>query len=173
MLPGGVTRTSGAGSIRIMQRYGWMKVIVVMALAALGSGCDPGGAGASGVISLGQGVTTDGFTTLRICATPEPEVPPTSGFLDTCEILVNESVADIKFPHPYEITAGLGPSDHEKWRLVIFLTSDESSVKPESGEPFGLTLFSVGGCAAGEIDQYCGMTPGVDVTLLLGGGGGS
>lgn len=172
MLPGGVTRTSRADRIRVMQRYGWMKVIVVTALAALG-GCDPGGAGASGVISLGQGVTTEGFTTLRICATPEPEVPPTSGFLDTCEILVNESVADIKFPHPYEITAGLGPSDHEKWRLVIFLTSDESSVKPESGEPFGLTLFSVGGCAAGEIDQYCGVTPGVDVTLLLGGGGGS
>jgi hypothetical protein len=155
-----------------MQRYGWIKAVVLVGLAALGSGCDPGGAGASGLISLGQGVTTEGFTTLRFCATPEPETPPTSGFLDTCEILVNEKVADIKFPHPYELTAGLGPSEHPKWRLVVFLTSDETSVKPASGEPFGLTLFQVGGCVANEVEQFCGVTPGVDI-LLTGGGGGS
>ena len=154
-----------------MRRFGWIQAIVSMSLFALGSGCDPGGAGASGVISLGPGVTAEGFTTLRICATPEPEVPPMSGFLDTCEILQNEKVADIKFPHPYEISAGLGTSSHAKWRLVIFLTSDETSVKPESNEPFGLTLFSVGGCGAGYIEgEYCGVTPGVDVTLTGGGG---
>jgi hypothetical protein len=150
-----------------------MKGIVLVALVALGSGCDPGGAGAAGLITLGQGVNPEEFTTLRICATPEPEVPPMTGFLDTCEILQNEKVADIKFPHPYEITAGLGPSDHEKWRLVVFLTSDEASVKPESNEPFGLTLFSVGGCVANEVEQFCGVTPGVDVMLTFAGGGGS
>src|SRR5687768_3590965 len=134
---------------------------VVLSLVALGTGCDPGGAGASGVISLGPGVTTDGFTTLRICATPEPEVPPTSGFLDTCELLQNEAISDIKFPHPYEVSAGLGTTEHEKWRLVIFLTSDEASVKPAANEPFGLTLFSVGSCAGGSeyVDEYCGVTP--------------
>jgi hypothetical protein len=156
-----------------MRSSGWIKASLAMTLCALGTGCDPGGAGASGVISLGPGVTAEGFTTLRICATPEPEVPPTSGFLETCELLENENVSDIKFPHPYEISAGLGTTDHEKWRLVIFLTSDETSVKPTSEEPFGLTLFSVGSCGAGYIDEYCGVTPAVDVTLAIGGGGPS
>lgn len=98
-------------------------------------------------------------------------MPPTSGFLDKCELLLNEKVSDIKFPHPYEITAGLGTTDYEKWRLVVFLTNDEASVKPESNEPFGLTLFSIGSCGGGDyVEEYCGVTPAVDV-MLTGGGG--
>lgn len=152
------------------------KVGFMLALGAASSGCDPNGAGAAGVISLGAGVSTEGFTTLKFCAAPEPEEspegspegPPAGSFPETCEISQEVSLTDVKFPYPYEINAGLGTTEHPRWRLVVWLTADAKSTKPASGDPFALMLYSVASCGAG-VEQYCGLTSGVDLVLKTNG----
>lgn len=143
-------------------------VFLTLALCAASSGCDPNGAGAAGLVSLGPGVSTEGFTNLKFCAAPEPAEPPAESFPATCELSLDVSLADVKFPYPYEISAGIGTTEHDRWRLVVWMTADAKSTKPASGEPFGLMLFSVASCGAG-VEEYCGITSGVDLILQPNG----
>ncbi|WP_437806512.1 hypothetical protein [Sorangium sp. So ce1078] len=152
--------------------------LVMSALGATLSGCipfgDPEGPGASGVVSLGEGVSTSGLTTLRVRAIPasgEPfdsDNPRFTGPALAPEdrwITVNERLDGLTFPHPYQLGMVLGTTDKERWRLFAWLSAaDVDSDAPSSGEPYGTITFDVDECGSG-FDGYCTVTEGANVTI--------
>ncbi|KYF53359.1 hypothetical protein BE08_42950 [Sorangium cellulosum] len=154
--------------------------LVLSALAPALSGCipfgDPEGPGASGVVSLGDGVSTSGLTTLRVRAIPasgEPfdeDDPQFTGPAFAAEdgwLTVNERLDGLTFPHPYEVGDVVGTTDKQRWRLFAWLSAadvDVDSDAPSSGEPYGTITFDVDECGSG-FDGYCTVTKGVNVTI--------
>ncbi len=150
-------------------------VLLSLLLTAVGAaGCipfgDPAGPGASGNVVLGNGLTADGFTTLRIRALPddaqepfEPAAPvfpaPDGEELPT----LTEELAFVTFPRAYEIGEALGTTTHAHWRLFAWLAKSADEEAPTSGEPFGTTTFDLDGCD--PYGDYCQTVEGTDITI--------
>lgn len=152
-------------------------ITVALALSALGTiGCipfgDPEGPGASGNISLGEGVTTEGLATLRLSVAPEapfdPAAPsfPAAGGEGSTWLSSVEDLTTITFPHGYSVSDGVGTTPSERWHLFAWLSaspSRESQSQPASGEPYGRATFALDDC--GNFGDYCAVTEGVDITI--------
>ncbi len=129
-------------------------------------GCDPGGPGATGTISLAPDITTDGFSTLEIRGTPDDGKP-----ID----FVNPPAADpdwslslpldeFGLPFTYDIGPSIGSTPSEKWRMLAWLSVSGGGDGPKSGEPFGMTAFGLQSCGL-ILDDYCGKVPEVNFTI--------
>lgn len=178
------TTSDNAAARRSPRRFtgigrGCVLGFVMSAVAPALSGCipfgDPEGPGASGVVSLGDGVGTSGLTTLRVRAIPASGEPfdkndpqftaalaPEDGWLT-----VNERLDGLTFPHPYEVGEAVGTTDKQRWRLFAWLSAadvDVDSDAPSSGEPYGTITFDVDECGSG-FGGYCTVTEGVNVTI--------
>ncbi len=148
--------------------------LLSLATAGLG-GCvpfgDPAGPGASGEISLGAGVETEGFKSLALRATPasdgdfDPTAPSFrdadgegSGWYES-----RHDLAEATFPFEYSISETLGTTPHQRWRLFAWLSKGVDESRPASGEPYGTVVFEVEDC--GSFGDYCGVTRTVDLAI--------
>jgi hypothetical protein len=165
------------------------KTILVLMMAAVGTGCipfgDPEGPGASGSISLGKGADPSAFKTLKITAIADTGAPfdparpvftaPASAASETWEAS-NEDLTTVTFPHDYLSGDALGTTEVQRWRLFAWLSAQPEPIKrpdlgsnegaepfPMSGEPYGTTLFEVDGC--GSFGGFCSVTKGVNLSL--------
>lgn len=146
-----------------------MGLLSLVCLAALG--CDPGGPGAEGTISLAPELDASLYATLELRAFPEPEGEfdvldgaPTSG-----EIFVQRhDLADIEFPFEYLLGGGVGTTEFKRWRVLAWLSATKSDAElpngPVAGEWYGTATFAVKECG-GMFDGYCGVTGGVNLTI--------
>jgi hypothetical protein len=144
-------------------------------LAVLGvTACNPEGPGASGEVSLGSGVEPAGFQFFNIVATPadaqspfNPAAPsfPSASISAASEapFPVQDPLAGMTFPSPYKTGQSLGTSSQSNWEIFIWFSKSAGEAAPTSGEPYGVTAFTVSGC--GLAGGFCGVTAGVDVTL--------
>jgi hypothetical protein len=150
---------------------------LVLAVLAITTGCDPLGPSAEGVVSLGPGVEPAGATSLELRLVPErsTEFSPGDSVVtgNRCDngnafqngISASFAIADVTFPFAYDLSCGIGTSDHSHWRVIAFLhkgTQQAAVIAP--GEWFGTSDFTARGCGIG-IDGYCGVTTDVDVVL--------
>ncbi len=151
-----------------------VRSLVLVLVAALGAtGCDPGGPGASGEVSLGPGVEPAGFQTFNIIAAAEAQTPfdpaapvfPTTLAYesDAAPFPVQDPLAGMTFPSHYQTGQNLGTASQSSWRIFIWLSRSSAESSPSSGEPYGTTPFTVPGC--GVAGGFCGVTTGVDVTI--------
>ena len=140
-------------------------------LCSLAIGCDPGGPGAEGVISLGPEIDPADYSTLELRAFPDPEAGfdvsegvPAGGEL----FAVSHDLAEVEFPFEYLIGGGVGTTEFQRWRVLAWLAVAEPEAAgadgPASGEWYGTTLFVVDACG-GTVGGYCGLTKGVDFTI--------
>lgn len=156
--------------MKLLQATCFSALIAVLLAAA--AGCNPEGPGATGDITLGVDVEATGAKTLEIRAVPDddPAFNPASPRFPTEKSgelwKASAKISDIKFPYTYEIGETIGTSDQERHRVVAWLSSAGSGDEPASGEMYGTASFALAPC--GEvIDDYCGVTYAVDVTIEL------
>jgi hypothetical protein len=135
------------------------------------AGCDPGGPGAAGTISLDPAVDPTEFVTLQIRAFPDAEAgfDAADGVPQAGELYASSyDLSEIEFPYDYMIGGGVGTTEHRRWRVLAWLSATEPvdalPEGPASGEFFGTTLFMVDACG-GTFDGYCDLTTGVDFTI--------
>ena len=150
----------------ILMRIGFAALTCVVAI-----GCDPGGPGAEGTISLDSGVDATGYATLELRAFPEPEAgfDVASGVPADGELYVmSHDIAEVEFPYGYLIGGGVGTTEFKHWRVLAWLAEAESTdvpaEGPASGEWYGTTQFVVDECG-GAFGDYCSITNGVDFTI--------
>ena len=165
------------------------KTILVLMMAAVGTGCipfgDPEGPGASGSISLGKGADPSAFKTLKITAIADTGAPfdpahPVFTAAATAPSETwgtsNEDLTTVTFPHDYLSGEELGTTEVQRWRLFAWLSAQDEAIKrpdlgfndgaepfPMSGEPYGTTVFEVDDC--GSFGGFCSVTKGVNLTL--------
>jgi hypothetical protein len=127
-------------------------------------GCDPQGAGASGVIELGAGIDPRSFAWLEIRAYPDDNdafaadrIPLDGPVRDS------RPTTEVSFPYSYEVGEGVGTTPHEHWRMTSWLSND-SAARPKSGEPFCSVRFDVEPCG-GQYGDFCGVSNDVSCTL--------
>lgn len=158
------------------QPYKTLHSILGLALVAFcAGGCfgDPQGPGATGKISLGQGIVTDNFTTMHINVVPDdaqkPFDPKAPGFPDSLKSDVTTwaattvDFATVTFPYVYEVSDALGTTPHEHWRLFVWLSKSADEAAPTTGEPFGTTAFKIASCE--QYGDFCTVTQNVNVAI--------
>lgn len=156
-----------------MTRRRWLRGLAVvaasMALGMVALGCDPIGPGASGVVRLGEGVTAEGFETLEVRIFPATKKDWTiaDGVPAEGELHIQRyRLAGLSFPTVYEVSSGVGVSDEQTWRLLVWLSKEPiagAPSKPATGDPWGNRTFELLPCQG--FGGYCNVTSGVDVTL--------
>lgn len=133
-------------------------------------GCDPGGPGASGTISLGAGIDHSKFATLAIRIFPDARadfdpaapLPAASGGGPQAR---DEPLSALQFPYRYQLGEPLGTTPDRDWRLVAWLsraTGNVPAIAP--GDVFCTVRFQIAGCGL-FVGGYCGNTDGTDCTL--------
>jgi hypothetical protein len=126
---------------------------------------DPG-LGVSGTVELGQTADASGFVYLQIRAFQDDDETwdPTQA-LPEVEVAFSETrtlSGTGDFPAGYELNS-LGTVDKRRWRVLAWLSSEEGSEAPGSGDWWGTARFSFDGC--GSHGGFCDYIEGVDVTL--------
>ena len=157
-----------------MKRRHSFVVLAFGLLGLLAAGCDPGGPGVAGDVSLGASVSPAMFQTLIVRAVPDTgtafdpakpvfDVPPPAG--ETAWANTSAPLMGLTFPFPYSVGGGVGTTTQEKWRLFAWLSAgtDTAALGPKTGEPFGMTTFSVVSCE--QFGDYCQTTEGVNVVI--------
>jgi hypothetical protein len=149
--------------------YSFALLAVLLAAAA---GCNPEGPGATGDVSLGADVEATGSKTLEIRAAPDadPAFNPASPRFPSEKSgslwEASANISEIKFPYTYEIGETFATSDKERYRIVAWLSAAGGGEAPASGEMYGTATFALAPCGE-AIDDYCGVTHEVDVTIEL------
>jgi hypothetical protein len=156
-------------------------------------GCDSNEPGAEGKIALGSGVEAASYKNLEMRAVvaagkfdpSKPEFPTQvgqvyedgspgvwTGDLDTQDqgsVLLQrgEPLSGMTFPHDYTLGGDrIGYTNEKHWRMFVWLSKNADShldKAPASGDPYGVVDFDAKGC--GLSGGYCGIQPGVDVTI--------
>ena len=104
------------------------KFAILLVLAALTgplASCDPGGPGAEGTISLDPEIDLADYRTLELRAFPDPGAgyDAASGAPAEGELFASSyDLADITFPYGYLIGGGVGTTDHQRWRILAWLS---------------------------------------------------
>jgi hypothetical protein len=152
------------------------KVVFALVMAVVGTGvvgCDPEGAGASGVITLGEGVDASAFRTINVTAivdTGKPFDPKQPVFTASEQtdgwLPFRQDLSVTKFPLEYQVSQGVGTTPNEHWRVFAWLTAQDigGSNAPASAEPYGTATVTIGECG-GAFGDYCGVTDGVNITI--------
>jgi len=144
----------------------WMVLAAISALFVL-AGCDPGGPGASGTVSLDPAVDVTGALTLELAAFPDPGdgYDPYTPLPEAGELYRRSlDLLDIEFPCDYLIGGGVGTTDSRQWRLLAWLSTAEEPEGLDPGEWFGTTTFTIKKCGS-FFGGYCGVRGGVDLTI--------
>jgi len=138
-------------------------------MAALVLACDPIGPGAIGEATLGDEVSTDGFVSLEV------RIFPTKGKAWTIKdgVPADRSLhvhryplSSVRFPFTYEVSSGVGVSDDQEWRALLFLSKTpvvDGLPQPVSGDVYGTGTFELLACTG--FSGFCNVTSGVDVRL--------
>jgi hypothetical protein len=137
--------------------------------ALLLAACDPGGPGAAGIITLGEGADPSLYSTLILAAYGnagdefDPAVledPPSP----TDFVIETLALADVAFPYDYTLSYGVGTSEYADWRIVGWFSTDETAAAPGATDPLGTTTFEIAECGA-FFGGYCDVTDGVDFII--------
>src|SRR5262245_46537885 len=109
---------------------------LALAIAASGAaGCvpfgDPGGPGAAGTISLADGTSTEGFSTLMLRAAPDSGFDPGAPVFPASSSEGNtwlsdgsgQDLATLTFPLDYEMSDSLGTTSQQGWRMFAWLSA--------------------------------------------------
>lgn len=139
-----------------------------MVLPMLLTACDPLGPGAIGqlIISPDIPLATGRRLEMRAFADDgKPFDPATVNWSGQGWLLAQSwDLAGISFPFSYEIGGGMGYTDHQRWRLVAWISGSEGAVQPRNGEWYGSRLFNLDECGM-PFPGYCGVTVEVDLAI--------
>jgi hypothetical protein len=139
-------------------------------VACLATGClpfgDPEGPGAAGTLSVDPSVDVTPFKTLAVRVFPDPGPAfDATAVLPADAFPADEALAGVRFPHPYQVGTPLGTTPAREWRLVAWLSRLTGAIdRVEPGDVFCTARFRVDSC--GSFGDYCGVTRGVDCTLV-------
>lgn len=153
-----------------------MRTVLVFSTAKMLalSGClipfgDPPGPGASGRITLGQGVDQAAYQSLQLRVFSDEAAQ--SGRVLTLPNKLPGALAiplkEVRFPYEYRVTEVLGVAEFQRWRAVAWLSvANATEAQPTAvgfDEPFATATFELRDC--GTYGGYCDTTAGVDLTL--------
>jgi len=130
--------------------------------------CDPMGPTAVGVVRLSPEASAEGGLTLEVRAFAE-EIMPWVGPEESLaghEWLLESSrpLEGMTFPLEYEVGGQLGTSEHEEWRVLVWIARSEAREVPQSGEWFGTVTFSLDDCGI-LFSSYCGVAMDLEVEI--------
>lgn len=147
-------------------------VVIVAAAAAwtaILTACDPIGPGASGQATLGESVSRDGFSSLevRIFPTRNQAWTVKDGVPEDRSVhLQRYPLSSVQFPFTYEVSSGVGVSDDQEWRALLWLSKTpvvDGPPQPVTGDVYGTGTFELLPCTG--FSGFCNVTSGVDVRL--------
>ena len=138
----------------------------VVVSAHLG-GCNVHGPGVAGLVALDPGIDAAEFTTLEIRAFPDEEEtfdPAVDGMPEIDpDFSLGVEIVEGMFPYEYYMKKHIGPSDHQRWRVVAWISPQVESELPEVGDWWGTMGFDVPEC--GYRSDFCFVAEGVDLVV--------
>ena len=144
------------------------RVILPVLPLLLGVACDPQGPGAMGRLTVSPEADIDSGRTLEIRTFPDDgqAFDPATANLSDREWLRRESwdLTRMELPSVYQVGGEMGYTDHERWRLVIWIAESEDVERPRSGEWYGTRLFNLNECGM-PFSGYCSITDEVDIDI--------